>query len=65
MHGKACTIICALQVEQGIFSELDSGHLTFSHLNSISKMAHLGSASTQYRDVGGDLQFQLWAVVST
>lgn len=40
MHRKACTIICALQVEQGTFSELDSGHLAFSHLNAISKMAH-------------------------
>ena len=55
MHGKACTIICALQAEQGIFLELDSGHLAFLHLNAISKMAHLGSASTQLRDVGSDL----------
>ena len=55
MHGKACTIICALQAEQGIFLELDSGRLAFLHLNAISKMVHLGSASTQSRDVGSDL----------
>lgn len=39
-------------------------HLCFSLLNTISKMAHLGSPKIQERDVCSDLQVQSWTMMS-
>lgn len=44
--------------------DLDSGHLASSHLNAISKIAHLGSASTQQEGAGSGLASGLVSGVS-